>query len=1293
MKALLFILLLFAFGCNRENNKTSGDADPRLFADELGNIKPIVSLITSEGEFEFGEKSKNLYESKANSVGFLKDKYVFINNKDDLDIQVDCTYLTDCEMEIYHSFFISSNYEVNYHDTKKSLPNSKERSLRESLHAVVESQPVNSFRLNLPAGVQLRLQVGTPNHSSVHRFFDVVNDLSIEKYFDINIGKREGLNHEVRDLSELDNSISNYIDFSANSSDRDYFLESNIRGTGSGDIVNSLSYSIKNYKIKNITIDGVDEEITTDDNKIISNRGIGVFDRFDSAKLNRNPMRSNYSGRYKRNTDALTVKLDESSFNLNEFDKVDLLNVEIEIEFKNGIKRTLTKSYELNKDPSVLPGKIIKVTNFVHERIMNGTLPKPNFNYYVDNDNSGNQSEGDQLVQIFNKSFSMSFIGDDIDNDDRFPNFYDKNFDLITDSEKSERKAQVLVYDFPWAEVAKIYFLNGQGQVVFPFNGLGIDDQAVLNFSFDNIEGEEIFGGKNIVLLKPFISEGFEQVTLKDRYLEKPKIATIEKNLNNDHIFMLHNFNISKKFYRDNQVDPVEEPEDLSTQTNYTNVINFRRANNVEIEHGISPIHGTQVNLGSYGSSLEDQLYKIEHFYTTKIRKKPDDSYVTIKKENFYISDAKAISPGESKDLTHIECSYNENSSLLDRCTKQSMSLDIGEENGQLLQSDQIGLRDFRFVEFSHDGDGEPELITFWGGVNSEAPTRMNQEFESVAAKYAPSFENNKELVCVHGKLHSIVRSNKSLSEEDRDSEKQVSCFLYQLSSSGQSRFDFKYGKLVILKENELLGLNEDLVAYSFMIKDFSDNKNKYFIKDTNFNIPNEGYGEVGFMLSPIYEEAFDFERNDNDPYFYEIDNIDDEKACHFPYSNVSFCPSNKFSSLKGDTLNIDFSKKKLFNSRSIFVYDFFKYEGLNQEDDDQKNIRLPIIFSFGKNKNINTYSSRIYIPSKRPIVPIVKPFLAYSEKSFFINDKCVWDQDCDFYNFLPCDVDGLCDDGEKWFNHQLQKPRSCISGFCAFKAPVFTDNNDCLSGENCKCDTRNDCQGTSLCLGVENEKGLFCVPETNKGPGEACTYNYDIGTSWWALNCEDNLTVSNLEGKKNKALEDIDALLETLILYRNYTNGWGGSINNHFNSHSHRSKVLIDGEIPNRSPEGDPINKCGADFYTVGWNRIKVLRDCRDLLNEQIINLESIINFYKSRLNNPGASVFGAVPFSCISLIESLASLEFENLNDFSKNEDGSYNYIADQKIITKGVEYIDRKYYEIVHPLFKACPDIRED
>ena len=66
---------------------------------------------------------------------------------------------------------------------------------------------------------------------------------------------------------------------------------------------------------------------------------------------------------------------------------------------------------------------------------MNGTLPKPNFNYYVDNDSSGDQSEGDQLIQIFNKSFSMSLVGDDFDsswgdvtNDDRFPKFYDKNF-------------------------------------------------------------------------------------------------------------------------------------------------------------------------------------------------------------------------------------------------------------------------------------------------------------------------------------------------------------------------------------------------------------------------------------------------------------------------------------------------------------------------------------------------------------------------------------------------------------------------------------------------------------------------------------------------------------------------------------------------------------------------------------------------------------------------------------------------------------------------------------------------
>ena len=44
------------------------------------------------------------------------------------------------------------------------------------------------------------------------------------------------------------------------------------------------------------------------------------------------------------------------------------------------------------------------------------TVPKPEV-LITNNDNSGDQSEGDQLIQIFNKSFSMSFIGEDIDND------------------------------------------------------------------------------------------------------------------------------------------------------------------------------------------------------------------------------------------------------------------------------------------------------------------------------------------------------------------------------------------------------------------------------------------------------------------------------------------------------------------------------------------------------------------------------------------------------------------------------------------------------------------------------------------------------------------------------------------------------------------------------------------------------------------------------------------------------------------------------------------------------------
>ena len=85
------------------------------------------------------------------------------------------------------------------------------------------------------------------------------------------------------------------------------------------------------------------------------------------------------------------------------------------------------------------------------------------------------------------------------------------------------------------------------------------------------------------------------------------------------------------------------------------------------------------------------------------------------------------------------------------------------------------------------------------------------------------------------------------------------------------------------------------------MIKDFSDNKNKYFIKDTNFDVLNEDN-----MLQSM--KNFDFESSDNDPY-NEIDNINDEKGCHFPYSNVSFCWL-KISSLKGDILNMDFQRR-----------------------------------------------------------------------------------------------------------------------------------------------------------------------------------------------------------------------------------------------------------------------------------------------------------------------------------------------------------------------------------------------
>ena len=64
-----------------------------------------------------------------------------------------------------------------------------------------------------------------------------------------------------------------------------------------------------------------------------------------------------------------------------------------------------------------------------------------------------------------------------------------------------------------------------------------------------------------------------------------------------------------------------------------------------------------------------------------------------------------------------------------------------------------------------------------------------------------------------------------------------------------------------------------------------------------------------------------------------------------------------------------------------------------------------------------------------------------------------------------------LCDDGEKWFNHQFQKPRSCINGFCAFKKLDLVEGEcpntrgcgfNCLVAEN------------SLCVWSNEKEGLF---------------------------------------------------------------------------------------------------------------------------------------------------------------------------------------------------------------------------
>ena len=145
-----------------------------------------------------------------------------------------------------------------------------------------------------------------------------------------------------------------------------------------------------------------------------------------------------------------------------------------------------------------------------------------------------------------------------------------------------------------------------------------------------------------------------------------------------------------------------------------------------------------------------------------------------------------------------------------------------------------------------------------------EVPSKTNGEFDSYSVSYLPTAENNKELMCVHGKLNSVVKANVGLREEDKADEFKKSCILYQLDPTGQSRFGFKYGKFVIPKENESFDVDRDIVSYSVMIKDYSDNKNKYFIKDTTFNVPNQGFGQADNMLRPIYEEEFDYERSEN---------------------------------------------------------------------------------------------------------------------------------------------------------------------------------------------------------------------------------------------------------------------------------------------------------------------------------------------------------------------------------------------------------------------------------------------
>ena len=128
--------------------------------------------------------------------------------------------------------------------------------------------------------------------------------------------------------------------------------------------------------------------------------------------------------------------------------------------------------------------------------------------------------------------------------------------------------------------------------------------------------------------------------------------------------------------------------------------------------------------------------------------------------------------------MIEVRCPYNlEN---ITNCESNLVNIAIPDDSAELLNSEKIGLRDLRLIEFGHDIGNE--FVSFWGAeTQMDSPTNINEDFNSYGVGYAPSAENNKELICIHGKLNSVVRENRGMRDENKSDEIRKNCFLYQL--------------------------------------------------------------------------------------------------------------------------------------------------------------------------------------------------------------------------------------------------------------------------------------------------------------------------------------------------------------------------------------------------------------------------------------------------------------------------------------------------------------------------------